>query len=146
MESRLLYSPTMKQTNLRAGCKSALQPGTIKGGRSERFEGLWYLFSSEDKYKGFSVYQREDGLIDWNQLQLCQFSMDPCLSLLPVVWSQKSMNFFKIQVVRDKSKQMCVAMIWLRVEVNRTRLCTAAAHFARNEIKYQQSRESGLFQ
>ena len=36
-------------------------------------------------------------------------------------------------------------MIWLRVKVNRTRLCTAA-HFARNEIKYQKSRESGLFQ
>ena len=32
-----------------------------------------YLFSSEDKYKGFSLYQREDWLIDWNQLQLCQF-------------------------------------------------------------------------
>ena len=28
---------------------------------------------------------------------------------------------------------------------NRTRLCTPA-HFARNEIKYQKSRESGLFQ
>ena len=38
-----------------------------------------------------------------------------------------------------------VAMIWLRVKVNRTRLCTAA-HFERNEIKYQKSRESGLFQ
>ena len=36
-------------------------------------------------------------------------------------------------------------MIWLRVKVNGTRLC-AAAHIARNEIKYQKSRESGLFQ
>ena len=36
-------------------------------------------------------------------------------------------------------------MIWQRVKVNRTRLCTAA-HFARNEIKYQKSREGGLFQ
>ena len=36
-------------------------------------------------------------------------------------------------------------MIWLRVKVNRTRLCTAV-HFARNEIKYQKSRENGLFQ
>ena len=35
-------------------------------------------------------------------------------------------------------------MIWLRVKVNRTRLCTAAL-FARNDIKYQKSRESGLF-
>ena len=32
-----------------------------------------YLFSSEDKCKGFSLYQRGDWLIDWNQLQLCQF-------------------------------------------------------------------------
>ena len=38
-----------------------------------------------------------------------------------------------------------VAMIWLRVKVNRTRLCTAV-HFARNEIIYQKSRENGLFQ
>ena len=34
---------------------------------------LIYLFSSEDKYKGFSLYQREDWPIDWNQLQLCEF-------------------------------------------------------------------------
>ena len=56
MESGLLYNPTMKQTNLRAGCKSALQPGTMTGRRSETFEDLLYLFSSEDKYKGFSLY------------------------------------------------------------------------------------------
>ena len=36
-------------------------------------------------------------------------------------------------------------MIWLRVKVNGTRLCTAV-HFARNKIKYQKSRESELFQ
>ena len=71
--------------------------------------------------------------------------MDPSLSLLPVVWSQRSMNFLKIQVILDKSKPTRVAMIWRRVKVNRSRLCTAA-HFARNEIKYQRSRESGLFQ
>ena len=71
--------------------------------------------------------------------------MDPSLSLLPVVWSQRSMNFLKIQVILDKSKPTRVAMIWRRVKVNRTRLCTAA-HFARNEIKYQRSWESGLFQ
>ena len=41
--------------------------------KAETFEDLWYLFSSEDKYKGFSLYQREDWPIDWNQLQLCQF-------------------------------------------------------------------------
>ena len=38
--SGLLYNPTMKQTNLRAGCKSALQPGTMTGRRSETFEDL----------------------------------------------------------------------------------------------------------
>ena len=41
----------------------------MTGRRSETFEDLWYLFSSEDKYKGFSLYQTEDWLIDWNQLQ-----------------------------------------------------------------------------
>ena len=72
--------------------------------------------------------------------------MDLGLSLLPVVWSQRSMNFFKtVRVIQDKSKPTRVAMIWLRVNVNRTRLSTVA-HFARNEIKYQRSRESGLFQ
>ena len=50
MKSGLLYDPTIKQTNLRAGCKSALQPGTMTGRRSETFEALLYLFSSEDKY------------------------------------------------------------------------------------------------
>ena len=71
--------------------------------------------------------------------------MDPSLSLLPVVCSQRSMNFFKIRVIHDKSKPTSVAMIWPRVKVNRTRLCTAA-HFAGNEIKCQKSRESGLSQ
>ena len=37
MESALLYNPTMKQTNLRAGCKLVLQPGTMTGRRSETF-------------------------------------------------------------------------------------------------------------
>ena len=54
MESGLLYNPTMKQTNLRAVYKSALQPGTMTGRRSETFEELLYLFSSEDKYKGLT--------------------------------------------------------------------------------------------
>ena len=56
--------------------------------------------------------------------------MDPSLSLLPVVWSQRSMNFLKMQIIQDKSKPTRVAMIWLRLKVNRTRLRTAA-HFAR---------------
>ena len=50
-------------------------------------------------------------------------------------------EFFK----KYGSKLTRVAMIWLRVKVNRTRL-RRAARFARNEIKYQKSRESGLFQ
>ena len=56
MRYEVWSSPTMKQTNLRAGCNSALQPGTMTGRRSETFEELLYLFSSEDKYKGFSLY------------------------------------------------------------------------------------------
>ena len=58
----------MKQTNLRTGCKSALQPGTMTGPRSETFEDLLNLFPSEDKYKGFSLYEIEDLPIDWNPL------------------------------------------------------------------------------
>ena len=69
--------------------------------------------------------------------------MDPSLSLLPVVWSQRSINFLKIQVRQDKSKPTRVAMIWLRVKVNRTRLCRTV-HFERNEIEGQKSRENGL--
>ena len=35
--------------------------------------------------------------------------------------------------MQDKSKPTRVPMIWLRVKVNRTKLCTVA-HFVRNEI------------
>ena len=63
MESGLLYNPTMKQTNLRTGCKSALQPGTMTGRRSETFEDLLYI-SSEDKYKGFSLVILKGRLTD----------------------------------------------------------------------------------
>ena len=56
MESGLLYNLTMKETNHRAGCKSALQPGMMTGRRSETFKDLLYLFSFKDKYKGFSLY------------------------------------------------------------------------------------------
>ena len=64
----LVFSTTRQQTNLRAGCKS-LQPGTMTSRRSETFQELLYLFSSEDKYKGFYyLYQGEDWRIDWNQL------------------------------------------------------------------------------
>ena len=88
------------------------------------------------------------GNIDWSiGINYSSVNFKWSQVLLPVVWSQRSMNFLKIhvQVIQVKSKPTRVAMIWLRVRVNRTRLCTAA-HFARNEIKYQKSRESGLFQ
>ena len=57
---------------MRNGVWSSLQPdhetnksprrmqGTMTGRRAETFEDLLYLFSSEDKYKGFSLYSRED--------------------------------------------------------------------------------------
>ena len=74
---RLVFSTT------RPWCKQISAPDASQPSSQERwqvadlkaetFEDLWYLFSSEDKYKGFSLYQREDWLIDWNQLQLCQF-------------------------------------------------------------------------
>ena len=70
----------------------------------------------------------------WTQVFLCCQAFDRGQWIL-----------LKIQVIQDKSKPKCVAIIWLRVKVNRTRPCTAA-HFARNEIKYQKSREKGLFQ
>ena len=126
----LVFSTT-RPWNKQISAPDASQPSSqerwqVADLKAETFEDLWYLFSSEDKYKRFSLYQREDWLIDWNQLQLCQFSVDPSLSLLPVVWSQRSINFLKIQVIQDKSKPTRVAMVWLRVKVNRTRLCTAA--------------------
>ena len=71
----------------------------------------------------------------WAQVFLC------CQSSMR---SQRSMNFLKRQVIQDKSKPTRDTMIWLRVKVNGTRLCTAV-HFARNEIKYQKSRGNGLF-
>ena len=40
MDCGLLYNPTMKHANLHAGCKLALQPGTMTGRRSETFEDL----------------------------------------------------------------------------------------------------------
>ena len=80
MTSGLLYNPTMKQTNLRAGCKSALQPGTMTGRRSETFEELLYLFSSEDKYKGFFLYSIGINYsyvnFKWTQVFLCYQSFD----------------------------------------------------------------------
>ena len=53
MESGLLYNSTMKQTNLRAVYKSALQPGTMTGRRSETFEDLFYLSLARISTKDF---------------------------------------------------------------------------------------------
>ena len=41
--------------------------------RNDDRSPFWNIWRPFDKYKGFSLYQREDWLIDWNQLQLCQF-------------------------------------------------------------------------
>ena len=88
----------------------------------------------------------------WTQVFLCYQSFDTlgaidfscAVSGFGQV-SQRSMNFLKIQVIQDKSKPTRIAMvIWLRVKVNGTRLCTAV-HFARNKVKYQKSRENELF-
>ena len=68
--------------------------------------------------------------------------MDPSLSCCQS-FDRRGQWIFRI--IQDKSKPTRVAMIWLRVKVNRTRLCTAV-HFARNKIKYQKSRENGLLQ
>ena len=70
----------------------------------------------------------------WTQIFLCCQSFDRRGQ-----WICSKIRF------KDKSKPTLVTMIWLRVKVNKSRLCTAA-HFAGNEIKYQKSRESGLFQ
>ena len=59
----------------------------------------------------------------WTQVFLCCQSFD----------RRGQWILLKIRVIQDKSKPTSVAMIWLRVKVNRTRLCTTA-HFARNEI------------
>ena len=74
-------------------------------------------------------------IFQWTHVFLCCQSFD----------RRGQWTFWKIQVIQDKCKPMRVAMIWLKVKVNKTRLYTAA-HFSRNEIKYQKSRESGLFQ
>ena len=146
MESGLLYNPTKKQTNLRVGCKLALQPGTMTGRRSEKFRKTSDIFSlPRISTKDFpNINGRIDRSIGIHYSSV-NFKWTQVFLLLPVVWSQRSMNFLKIQVILDKSKPTRVAMIWRRGKVNRSRLCTAA-HFARNEIKYQRSRESGLFQ
>ena len=130
MQSWLLYNPTMKQTNLRTRCKSALQPGTMTGRRSETFEDLLYIFSlPRISTKEFPYIKgkidRSTGInyssvnFKWTQVFLCCQSFD-----------RRGQWIFK----KDKSKPTRVPMIWLRVKVNRTRLCTAV-HLARNEIK-----------
>ena len=73
----LVFSTT-RPWNKQISAPDASQPSSqerwqVADLKAETFEDLWYLFSSEDKYKGFSLYQREDWPIDWNQLQLCQF-------------------------------------------------------------------------
>ena len=61
----------------------------------------------------------------WTQVFLCCQSFD----------CRGQWNFLKIRVIQDKSKPTRVAMIWLRVKVNRTRLCRAA-HLRPEHNKY----------
>ena len=96
MESGLLYDPTMKQTNLRAGWKSALQPGTMTGRRSETFEDLLCVFSLpristrdfpyiKGKIDWSIVINYSSVDFKWTQVFLCCQSFDRL----------RSMNFFK---------------------------------------------------
>ena len=148
MGSGLLYNPTMGK---QISAPDASQPPARNDDRSPIWN-IWrplissYVFSlPRIRTKDFPYikekidwsiginYSSDD--FKWTQVFLCCQSFDRrCQWIL-----------LKIRVIQDKSKPKRVAMIWLRVKVNRTRLCTAA-HFARNEIKYQKSRESGLFQ
>ena len=95
MESDLLYNPTMKQTNLRAGCKSALQPGTMTGRQSKTFEDLCIFSLSRISTKDFPYIK---GKIDW--------SIGISYSSVDFKWTQvflccqsfdrlRSKNFFK---------------------------------------------------
>ena len=75
MESGLLYNPTMKQTNLRTGCKSALQPGTMTGRLSETFED--HLISTKDFPYIKGKIDRSTGInyssvnFEWAKVFLC---------------------------------------------------------------------------
>ena len=147
MESGLLYNPTMKQTNLRAGCKSAILPGTMTGRRSETFEDLWYLSNSLPRISTTDFSYIKGRLTDRLESTTALSILNGSKSFFVAsrLIAEFDEFFLKIQVVQDKSKPTCVAMMWLRVKVNETRLCTAA-HFAGNAIKYQKSRENRLFQ
>ena len=146
MESGLVYNPTVKQTNLRTGCKSASsqerwQVAELKHLKTSNVFSLHPRISTKDfpyiKEKiAWSIginYSSVD--FKWTQIFLCCQSFD----------RRGQWIFSKIRVIQDKSEPTRLAMIWLRVKVNRSRLCTGA-NFARNEIKYQKSRESGIFQ
>ena len=141
----LLYNPTVKQTKLRAGCKSASsqerwQVAELKHLKTSYVFSLPRICAKDFPYIKEKIdwsigikYSSVD--FKWTQIFLCCQSFDP----------RGQWIFSKIRVIQDKSKPTRVAMIWLRIKVNRTRLCTAA-HFAKKEIKYQKSRESGIFQ
>ena len=84
MKSGLLYNPTMKQTNLRTGCKSALQPGTMTGRRSETFYDIFSLprISTKDFPYIKGKIDRSIGInyssvnFKWTQVFLCCQSFD----------------------------------------------------------------------
>ena len=114
----------MKQTDLRAGCKLALQPGTMTDHRSETFFSLP------------RIKVQRSFLISKGRLT-DRLESTTALSIL-----NGSTSFFvasrSIAEVNDFSKKYRsyrtgVAMIWLKVKVNRTRLCTAP-HFAISRV------------
>ena len=125
-ESGLLYNPTMKQTNLRAGCKSASsqerwQVADLKHLKTSYVFSLPRISTKDFPYIKEKIdwsiginYSSVD--FKWTQIFLCCQSFD----------RKGQWIFSKIRVIQDKSKPTRVAMVWLRVKVNRTRLCTAA--------------------
>ena len=142
MGSGLLYNLTTIQTNLCAGCKSALQPRNndrlpIWKQKHLKTSDIFSLprISTKDFPYIKGKIDRSIGInyssvnFKWTQVFLCYQSFDTlgarnfscAVSGFGQV-SQRSMNFLKIQVIQDKSKPTRVAMIWLRVKVNRTRL------------------------
>ena len=74
--------PDHEQTNLRAGCKSALQPGTMTGRRSQTFEHSYIFSLPRIRTKDFRYIKgkidRSIGInyssvnFKWTQVFLCQ--------------------------------------------------------------------------
>ena len=131
--------------NLRAGCKSASSQEWWQVADLKHLKTSYAFSLPRIGTKDFPYIKEK---IDWSigiNYSSVDFKRTQIFLCCQSFNSRGQWIFSKIRVIQDKSKPTRVVMVWLRVKVNRTRLCTAA-HFARNEIKYQKSRESGLFQ